>query len=158
MKKLFVLLMILCLMIPCAHADKLEDFIAKYSEIAALYSAPDISTATEKMAYGSKVYQFSSGVYLIIIRNAKQDMEGVVVLGDEKCAGDMLAAIVCTIVAFDQEENIDIIFQRVMSLYLDYRDHKKDFSYSYVTDKGKIGVTMEFTSSRYQTIIGHTGL
>lgn len=158
MKKLFSLVLILCLLMPCASAEKLKDFIAAYSEIAPVYSAPTISSASLQNINGTRVWKFDSGAMLIVLLDAKMNLSGVAVTGTEDNVGDFLAASVCSIVAMDEDEDINKIFQRVMEIYLDWRDQKADFSVSYVTQKNKIGVTLQYGSGLYQMVIGHTGL
>lgn len=157
MKKLLAVALILCLMVPIAHAEKQNDFIAAYMNAAPLYSAPEINAATLLTRNGITYWEFKSGAKLVPLTDNKQNLEGVLVTGTERSAGDFIAVSVCSIVAMDGDEKTDEIFRRVMAFYLDWRDHKEDFSMGYVT-VNKIGVKMMYSSGVYQMVIGHTGL
>ena len=157
MKKLVCIVMLLCLLIPCASAETLDDFIAAYMKYASIYSAPEISSNTLMKSNGAYFWRFDSGTMIIVIRDAKMNLEGVAVTGNEDCVGDMLAATICATVAMDEDVDINKLFQYVMSMYIDYRDHEKDFSYSFLTPHN-IAVSEQYGSNLYQFIIGHTGL
>ena len=73
MKKLVCIVMLLCLLIPCASAETLDDFIAAYMKYASIYSAPEISSNTLMKSNGAYFWRFDSGTMIIVIRDAKMN-------------------------------------------------------------------------------------
>lgn len=158
MKKLLTVVLLLCLLIPTAHAESVNEFISAYMNLAPSFSAPAISSATLQNKNDVDHWAFDSGVKLVVLTNARNQLSGVTIIGNESNVGDFLAVAVCCVAAMDVEEDTDRIAEYILTQYLDFRDHKKDYSHTLLTKKGKIAAMLDMSGNDYQFIIGHTGL
>lgn len=158
MKKLLAVALMICLLLPVAHAESVNEFISAYMNLASSFSAPEISSGTLQNINGVNHWAFDSGVKLIVLTNARNQLSGVTILGNESNVGDFLAVAVCCVAAMDAEEDTDRISEYILTQYLDFRDHKKDYSHPLLTKKGKIAAMLDMSGNDYQFIIGHTGL